>query len=81
MKVLTASDVSLLNTIGRKKREQWEFKKCGFRTTIKYGTVMKNSKLSFQYWFVTMDLLSCTKKSFSTKEIQRELEHNRYQPI
>ena len=65
----------------KKKREQWECKKCGFRTTIKSGTVMENSKLSFQYWFITMHLLSCTKKSFSAKEIQRELGHNRYQPI
>jgi DNA-binding XRE family transcriptional regulator len=42
---------------------------------------MENSKLPFQYWFITMHLLSCTKKSFSAKEIQRELGHKRYQPI
>jgi DNA-binding XRE family transcriptional regulator/DNA-directed RNA polymerase subunit RPC12/RpoP len=65
----------------KKKREQWECKSCGFRTTIKSGTVMQNSKLSYTYWFIAMHLLSCTKKSFSAKEIQRELGHNRYQPI
>lgn len=65
----------------KKKREQWECKNCTHRTTIKSGTVMENSKLSFQYWFIAMHLLSCTKKSFSAKEIQRELGHNRYQPI
>ncbi len=65
----------------KKKREQWECKKCGFRTTIKSGTVMENSKLPFHYWFVAMHLLTCTKKSFSAKEIQRELGHKRYQPI
>jgi len=65
----------------KNKREQWKCKNCGFRTTIKSGTVMENSKLPFQYWFITMHLLSCTKKSFSAKEIQRELGHNRYQPI
>jgi len=69
------------NHYWKKKREQWECKQCSFRTTIKSGTVMENSKLSFQYWFITMHLLSCTKKSFSAKEIQRELGHNRYQPI
>jgi hypothetical protein len=42
---------------------------------------MENSKLSFQYWFIAMHLMSCTKKSFSAKEIQRELGHKRYQPI
>lgn len=65
----------------KKKREQWECKRCSFRTTIKSGTVMQNSKLPFQYWFIAMHLLSCTKKSFSAKEIQRELGHKRYQPI
>jgi hypothetical protein len=65
----------------KKKREQWECKSCSHRTTIKSGTVMENSKLSFQYWLVGMHLLTCTKKSFSAKEVQRELGHNRYQPI
>lgn len=65
----------------KKNREQWECKKCAHRTTIKSGTVMENSKLSFQYWFIAMHLMSCTKKSFSAKEIQRELGHKRYQPI
>ena len=65
----------------KKKREQWECKKCSYRTTIKSGTVMENSKLPFQYWFIAMHLMTCTKKSFSAKEIQRELGHNRYQPI
>jgi DNA-directed RNA polymerase subunit RPC12/RpoP len=65
----------------KKKREQWECKKCRFRTTIKSGAEMENSKLSFQYWFITMHLLSCTKKSFSAKEIQRELGQKRDEPI
>jgi len=65
----------------KKKREQWECKKCSYRTTVKSGTVMENSKLSFQYWYIAMHLMTCTKKSFSAKEIQRELGHKRYQPI
>jgi DNA-directed RNA polymerase subunit RPC12/RpoP len=35
------------NHYWKKKREQWECKQCSFRTTIKSGTVMENSKLSF----------------------------------
>jgi transposase-like protein len=65
----------------KKKREQWECKKCGYRTTLKSGTVMENSKLSYQYWFIAMHFLTSTKKSFSAKEIQRQLGHNRYEPI
>lgn len=65
----------------KKKREQWECKKCGHRTTLKSGTVMHNSKLSFQYWFIAMLFITSTKKSFSAKEVQRQIGHNRYQPI
>ena len=65
----------------KKNREQWECKKCCYRTTIKSGTVMHNSKLSFQYWFMAMVLITSTKKSFSAKEVQIQLGHKRYQPI
>lgn len=62
-------------------KEQWQCSRCGFRTTIKSGTVMENSNLPYQYWFIAMHLLTSTKKSFSAKEIQRQIGHNRYQPI
>ncbi len=65
----------------KKDKEQFECKKCKTRTTIKSGTVMHKSKLPFRHWFITMHLLTSTKKSFSAKEIQRQLGHNRYQPI
>jgi hypothetical protein len=65
----------------KKKREQWECKKCSHRTTLKSGTVMQNRKLPFQYWIVAMHLLTSTKKSFSAKEVQRQLGHKRYEPI
>jgi hypothetical protein len=65
----------------KKNREQWECKKCHYRTTLKSGIVMENSKLPYQYWFAAMHLLTSTKKSFSAKEIQRQLGHNRSQPV
>jgi len=65
----------------KKNREQWECKQCTHRTTLKSGTVMENSKLPFQYWFIAMHLLTSTKKSFSAKEVQRQIGHKRYQPI
>jgi hypothetical protein len=65
------------------KNDKWQYecKKCKFRTTLRSGTVMHSSKLSFQYWFITMHLLTATKKSFSAKEMQRQLNHKRYEPI
>jgi hypothetical protein len=51
------------------------------RTTLKSGTVMENSKLTFRYWFVATHLLTATKKSFSAKEVQRQPGHRRHEPI
>ena len=62
-------------------KEQYECKKCKTRTTLKSGTVLHKSKLPYRYWFITMYLLTSTKKSFSAKEIQRQLGHKRYAPI
>jgi transposase-like protein/DNA-directed RNA polymerase subunit RPC12/RpoP len=65
----------------KKNREEWECKKCSHRTRLRVGTVMENSKLPFQYWFIAMHLLTSTKKSISAKEMQRQLGHKRYEPI
>jgi hypothetical protein len=70
-----------MNHFWKKKREQWECKQCSYRTTLRSGTVMERSRLPYQYWFIAMHLLTSTKKSFSAKEIQRQLGHNRYEPI
>jgi transposase-like protein len=42
---------------------------------------MQSSKLPFQDWYIAMHLLTSTKKSFSAKEIQRQLGRKRYQPV
>jgi len=42
---------------------------------------MHKSKLPYRYWFLAMHLLTSTKKSFSAKELQRQLGHKRYQPV
>jgi len=65
----------------KKDKEQYECKACRKRITLKSGTVMHKSKLPFRYWFIAMHLLTSTKKSFSAKEIQRQLGHKRYHPI
>jgi hypothetical protein len=65
----------------KRDKEQYECKECGTHTTLKSGTVMHKSKLPYRYWFIAMHLLTSTKKSFSAKEIQRQLGHKRYAPI
>ncbi len=41
----------------------------------------RKSKLPFQYWMICIELMTLSKKSFSALEIQRILDHKRYEPI
>ncbi len=65
----------------KKDKWQYECKSCGKRTTLRSGTVMHGSQLSFRYWFIAIHLLTSTKKSFSALELQRQLGHSCYEPI
>jgi len=49
--------------------------------SLRSGTIMQSSKLSFMDWYKTILLLSTTKKGFSSKEIQRQLGLKRYEPV
>ena len=57
----------------------YQCKDCHRRIYLRSGTLMQSSKLPFRYWFVTMHLLTCTRKFFSTEELRRQLGHKRYQ--
>lgn len=65
----------------KKDKDCFECKKCGFRTSLRSGTVMENSNLALRDWFMVMHLMTSTKKSFSAKELQRQLGYKRYEPI
>ncbi len=64
-------------------KSQWSYecKKCRSRTSLRSGTIMQNSNLSFLIWYKTMFLLTATKKGFSSKEIQKQLGLKRYEPV
>ena len=64
-----------------KSRLSYECKKCRKRVTLKSGTIMENSNLSFMVWYKAMFLLTATKKGFSSKEIQKQLGLKRYEPV
>jgi len=65
----------------KKGKEEYQCKACGTRTSLKSGTVMHASNLSFKDWFWTMALMTSTKNSFSAKEVQRQLGKKRYEPV
>jgi ISXO2-like transposase domain len=62
-------------------KEQWQCKNCKFRTTIKSGTIMEDSKMSYLRWFEVISFMSFTKKGMSACEMQRQLGHSRYESI
>ena len=64
-----------------KSRWSYECKSCRSRTSLRSGTIMHSSNLSFLIWYKTMFLMSVTKKGFSAKEIQRQLGLKRYEPV
>jgi len=64
-----------------KSKELYECKSCHFRMSLKSGTLLENSKLPYQYWFIAIHLMTATKKSISALEMQRQLGHKYYEPI
>ena len=64
-----------------KSRLSYECKSCKKRITLKSGTIMENSNLSFLTWYKAIFLMSATKKGFSAKEMQRQLGLKRYEPV
>lgn len=64
-----------------KSRWSYECKECRKRISLRSGTIMQSSNLSFLVWYKTMFLLTATKKGFSTKEIQTQLGLKRYEPV
>lgn len=59
-------------------KEMYQCKECGKRFSLRKGTVMECSKLSFREWFMAMHLLTATKQGMSIIEIQRQTGQKYY---
>ena len=64
-----------------KTKYQWQCSECNFRTTLRSGTIMESSNLPFRKWYLAMAFMSYSKKGISAKELQRQLDHSRYESI
>jgi ribosomal protein L37E len=62
-------------------KKSFQCASCGFRTSIKSGTVMENSNLPIRNWLLAITFISATKKGFSAKELQRQMGLKRYEPV
>ena len=47
----------------KRDKEMYECKKCQTRISLKSGTVMHRSKLSYRYWFIAIHMLTSTRKT------------------
>jgi len=64
-----------------KNKWSYQCKSCKARISLRSGTILESSKLSFMTWYKTIFLLCATKKGFSSKEIQRQLGLKCYEPV
>jgi transposase-like protein len=60
---------------------QWQCVDCDFRTTLKSGSIMEGSKVSFHTWYIAMAFMSFSKKTISAAELQRQLNHPKYDTV
>ena len=64
-----------------KAKWQWQCSECRFRTTLRSGTMMESYKLPIRKWYLAMAFMSFSKKGISAAEMQRQLDHSRYETI
>lgn len=64
-----------------KSKEQFQCARCGFRTTLRSGTIMDSSKLPYKDWFMAMFFMTMNKSGFSALMLQRQIGKKRYEPV
>jgi transposase-like protein len=64
-----------------KGKKQWQCSACKFRTTLRSGTMMESSNLAIRKWYLAIMFMTYTKKGISACELQRQLEHKRYDTV
>lgn len=64
-----------------KSKWQFECKSCHFRTTLRSGTVIENSNLSFRTWYLAVLFMTAIRKGLSACEMQRQLGYKRYMTV
>lgn len=64
-----------------KAKDQWQCKDCDFRTTLKSGSIMAGSQVNFLTWYQAMAFMTFSKKTISAAELQRQLNHPKYDTV
>ncbi len=64
-----------------KAKWQWQCSNCNIRTTLRSGTMLEHSNMTFHKWYLAMLFMSFSKKGMSALELERQLNHSRYESI
>lgn len=64
-----------------KAKYMWQCSECNFRTSLRNGTIMENSKLPIRTWYLAIAFVSLNEKHTPVIELQKQLNHNRYHTI
>lgn len=64
-----------------KGKDQWQCSECDFRTTLKSGSIMEGSKVDMHTWYKAMAFMTYSKKTISAAELQRQLNHPKYDTV
>jgi transposase-like protein len=62
------------NWIFLEARERWHCYECGHQTSVTSQTILENTNLDLQTWFLAAYLVFTTKKGFSNYELAHKLE-------
>ena len=54
---------------------------CKTQTTLRSGTILQDSKLPYNIWFMAFYFMSFSKNEISSKEVQRLLGYKRYATV
>ena len=60
---------------------QWQCTECDTRTTLKSGSIMEGSKVPVHTWYLAMAFMTFSKKTISAAELQRQLNHPKYDTV
>ncbi len=78
---LTCKSCSFKDFTFRNSKLRFYCKNCNKSFSLKSGTVMEHSNLSFMSWLFCIKYMTFTKKSVSALEMQRLLGFKRYEPV
>ena len=62
-------------------KQQFQCKKCRFRTTLQSGTLLEGSKLPVSYFFIALHLLIKNDNNLSIEEFQQQTGHKYSEPL